>query len=133
VTLSRGESRGDWRDDVGGGRVCCVVDVGEVGLGANLLYVPLTALLYQLREKQRLEPWRHDVGLDGRGRNDCEVVVKDERLRFLSIDVVVVFCFGVGRGKKNRRRRKTRKLEGCLGRWMLIEAVTQQPSWVSLV
>lgn len=104
MTLSRGESRGDWRGDVGGGRVCCVVDVGEVGFGANLLYLPLTALLYQLRKKQRLEPWRHDVGLDGRGRYDCEVVVKDERLRFLSM-VLLLFCFGVG-GRKTEEEGK---------------------------
>lgn len=98
MTLSRGESRGDWRGNVGGGRVRCVVDVGEVGLGATLLYLPLTALLYQLREKQRLEPWRHDVGLDGRGRYDCEVVEKtNDCVSLLLSMVLLLFVLVLGR------------------------------------
>ena len=100
VTLSRGESRGDWRGNVGGGRVCCVVDVGEVGLGATLLYLPLTALLYQLREKQRLEPWRHDVGLDGRSRYDCEVVENTNDCVSLLLSMVLLLFFVLVLGRK---------------------------------
>jgi hypothetical protein len=66
------------------------------------------------------------------GTVEAVMIAKLSKRRTTTASVVYGGVFVLVLGRKTEEE-ENKKLEGCFGRWMLIEAVTQQPSWVSFV